>query len=336
MNRHFGIEIELKGASISAIRTKLHEAGFASWRVVSDGSVDNGAEVVSPKLFGEDGLAEMEKVVTTLREMGCFVDHQCGLHVHVDGEGLNSHTMVNIVKRYAAFEEEIDSWITPERRASKNSYLNSVKSLRIVPQHNTRATAERVDSRYYKVNILAFLRHGTVEFRQHHGTLSIEEINSWVRFCVQFVNNSVCEATTNTIPGDGSLRSNAIEHKFAVMARLLLRGGTVRVEELARELNIAPEQVPVYMSRFRAWLNIYDAIDTRRGVGYRLNTYSGGRAVLEQRLQHPGLERTETIVAFSEPGLFHGLSETVRTSLVERAEAYKLLESFKFETAIAA
>ncbi len=336
MNRAFGIEIELKGATIASIRYKLSEAGFGNWSVVYDGSVFDGAEVVSPKLSGAEGLAEMEKVVTILREMGCFVDHQCGLHVHVDGAGLNPHTMANIVKRYAAFEGEIDSWITPERRKSENHYLKSVKGLEIAPQHTDRATAHQVDSRYYKVNIQAFLRHGTIEFRQHHGTLSAEEISSWVQFCIQFVNNSVCVVSTHTIPGNGSLRSNAIEHKFAAMARLLLRGGTVRVEEFASVLDCTPEAVPVYMSRFRAWLSIHDAIDTRRGVGYRLTSYSGAREVLEQRLQNPGLDRTETVVAFSEPGLFYGLSESVRGHLLDRAEAYKLLESFKFETAIAA
>ncbi|TXH11714.1 MAG: hypothetical protein E6R04_01300 [Spirochaetes bacterium] len=336
MNRAFGIEIELKGATITSLRNKLFEAGFGNWSVVFDGSVDRGAEVVSPKLSGVEGLAEMEKVVTILREMGCFVDHQCGLHVHVDGAGLNPHTMANIVKRYAAFEGEIDSWITPERRKSENSYLNSVKGLEIAPQYTTQATANQAGSRYYKVNIQAFLRHGTIEFRQHHGTLSVEEISSWVQFCIQFVNNSVCVVSVHTIPGNGTLRSNAIEHKFAAMSRLLLRGGTVRVEEFAQALDCTPEAVPVYMSRFRTWLNIYDAIDTRRGVGYRLTSYSGARAVLEQRLQHPGLERSETVVAFSEPGLFYGLSESVCGHLSDRAEAYKILESFKFDTAQAA
>jgi hypothetical protein len=47
-----------------------------------------------------------------------------------------------------------------------------------------------LSSRYYKLNALAFLRHGTLEFRQHGGTMSILRMVNWIIFCVNFIENS--------------------------------------------------------------------------------------------------------------------------------------------------
>jgi hypothetical protein len=337
MNRAFGIEIELKGATIAAIRNKLTGAGYTNWNVVYDGSVDSGAEVVSPKLFGEEGLVEMEKVVTILREMGCFVDHQCGLHVHIDGTGLHGDELANIVKRYGQFEDTIDSWFTFARRESRNLFLRSVTRLGLISTGSAREVAESVGGdRYRKVNITAFLRHGTVEFRQHHGTLNAEEIRNWIQFCVQFVSNSTAMRTVRIFNGNGSLRSNAIEHKFATIARLLLGGTRVRTEKIAEELGCDPSAVPSYMTRFRAWMAENrcnpSALLTYRGYGYKLDSYASTATTeaLRNLVAHPGIDRTEVTVNFPERGLFDGLSATVREHFESRTEAHKLLESFTF------
>ena len=52
---------------------------------------------------------------------------------------------------------------------------------------------------YKKVNICAFARHGTIEFRQHQGTLSFEKIVNWISFCQEFVNHSKKTSNTKSI-----------------------------------------------------------------------------------------------------------------------------------------
>jgi hypothetical protein len=328
LNRAFGIELEIKGSdSTYAVRTKLHEAGFTLWQVVYDGSVDDGVEVVSPKLQGAQGLAEVEKVVNFLRGMGMFVDHQCGFHVHVDASGLSGYTLANIVKRYAAFESTIDSWMTDERRANKNGYLRSCGLLNLSSHEAPTPVANQLGgNRYYKVNLSAYLRHGTVEFRQHYGTLSVEEIQGWIQFCINFVNNSVVTVTETIIPGNGSLRANAIERKYAELIRHFLWNGTLRTGKAAEILGCDPDQVAVYFSRFRAWLDsqgLRNVVETRRGIGYGIYSYT--RDSLRPLLNHPGLDRKETVINFDEPGLFHGLSDEIRENLEGRALAYELL-----------
>ncbi len=36
--------------------------------------------------------------------------------------------------------------------------------------------------RYRSVNLLALAKHGTIEFRQHAGTLDPDKLGAWVRF----------------------------------------------------------------------------------------------------------------------------------------------------------
>lgn len=337
MNRAFGIEIECNGFTPSVLGDALRAAGFNNWRVVYDGSVGNGAEVVSPKLVGAEGLAEVERVVNLLRAKGCTVDHQCGLHVHVDAAGLSGYTLANLVKRYAAFESVIDSWMIPERRESNNNYTRSVCGLGIEGVQCARTTAEKMAGRYFKLNLCAYLRHGTVEFRQHYGTLSVEEIQAWIQFCVSFVENSVVTVTETIIPGNGSLRSNAIERKFAELIRLFLANGSVSTARAMHTLGCDAEQVPVYFSRFRAWLTaqgVRDVVYTRRGRGYMV--YSHGFPALRPLLNHPGLDRKEIAVNFDEHGLFHGVSQEVREHFEGRTAAYQLLASFETEMVAAA
>lgn len=346
LNRCFGIEIEVKGnSSVHGVRELLESNGVTNWSVAFDGSVDDGVEVVSPKLSGEDGIEDMRKVVGILRANGHYVDEQCGLHVHVDGAGLSGYTLANIVKRYAAFEQTTDSWMTPDRRESNNRYTGSCNPLvnLITATESCNDTARSIDNRYRKVNITAFLRHGTVEFRHHYGTINAEEIENWVRFCVGFVNSSVCTTRIVRTKGNGSLRSNAVEKKFVRLIRAFLASPRFRLttEKAAAVFECSDEQVPVYMSRFRSWLGpSYEwVVMTRRGVGYDLSMMRGSSAHTHfvELSNHPGVEVVETVIDFTEPGLFAGMPSEVEAYYKDRAMGNEILESFRSaESAIAA
>eukprot|EP00471_Norrisiella_sphaerica_P007872 CAMPEP_0184495320 /NCGR_PEP_ID=MMETSP0113_2-20130426/30962_1 /TAXON_ID=91329 /ORGANISM="Norrisiella sphaerica, Strain BC52" /LENGTH=175 /DNA_ID=CAMNT_0026881461 /DNA_START=842 /DNA_END=1366 /DNA_ORIENTATION=- len=45
-------------------------------------------------------------------------------------------------------------------------------------------------TRYFKLNLHAFRRHGTLEFRQHSATTNYMKVGYWIRLLVAFVNNA--------------------------------------------------------------------------------------------------------------------------------------------------
>lgn len=211
-NRTFGVEIECKGISRSQACSAIQAAGIQArieayghsrprmWKLVTDASVVQGFEVVSPVLRGENGIEEVRKVAKALTSAGASVDRSCGLHVHVSAQGMSRDDLLNIVCRYARFEDEIDGFMPRSRRGSSNTYCQSHRRwisnpsslIRSVNSGGNRpeAVANVFYDRYFKVNLQSYIRQGTIEFRQHSGTTNADKIENWIRFCVNFVEQS--------------------------------------------------------------------------------------------------------------------------------------------------
>jgi hypothetical protein len=196
----YGVEIEV---------TKLHEEiantamRFANvplnldynyknknkWFVTNDDSIcdscadygyGDGAEIVSRILTQRSGPKEIQRVCGALKTAGAGVNRTCGLHVHVGIKNSNKDYMSElcdiVAKRYDKYETEIDKFVKAGRRKDKNDFCGSIK--------------KRYNDRYCKVNSCAIERHGTIEFRHHHGTIDPNEINNWVEFVINFVKQS--------------------------------------------------------------------------------------------------------------------------------------------------
>lgn len=202
--RNFGVEIELIGLSTSQATDALTDAGIevynagythsvsrTTWKVVTDGSVGSrGCEVVSPILVGEDGVAQVKRVMNALAGAGAGVNRACGLHVHIDAHGLSAPEILTIVARYGRYEMEIDAFMPPSRRGFANSYCQPVANLRLRGS-TPREAARSMRGRYYKVNLQSFIKYGTIEFRQHSGTTDAHKAVNWIKFLQAFVEESV-------------------------------------------------------------------------------------------------------------------------------------------------
>ena len=86
------------------------------WKVVPDGSVTGGFEVVSPILRGTEGLEALKTLIIGLDDAGGRIDRRCGLHVHFDGGDLGLEDLRSLISRYARYEDEIDAFMPPSRR----------------------------------------------------------------------------------------------------------------------------------------------------------------------------------------------------------------------------
>jgi hypothetical protein len=330
----------------------------STWKIVPDGSVADGFEIVSPKLQGNDGLEQIRKVCEAVNRNGARVARDCGFHVHVDARGLNGPTLYNIIKRYAAHESVIDSFMPPSRRAENNRYCGSMAQLlRNLRSPNPADSCRDFlrgwdqDRRYYKVNIAAFLRHGTIEFRHHSGTTLAGKMIPWIIFCINFVESSMVTVravapTTSQAPSTtttttftprepahfASLRANSIQRKFFAIAKCLYGSDSynyVSAPTLANFLECEVEAVPNYISRFRSAFPRF-AIGVRRGRGYYLDIWN--EDARREFLSFIGIpdapwqprERVAAPVATMEAivpedrGVFYGLQEEIVSYFRER------------------
>lgn len=198
-NRKFGIEIEAYGVARSSVEQALQRAGIncqqegynhhtrPHWKIVSDSSINgrNSFEVVSPILKGEAGLLEVRKVTRILSNLGAQVNKSCGLHVHIDARSFSINTWRKIIKNYATLEPTINAFMPPSRRNNPYSQgLNTISNLsqKLNGARTVQDITDILGTRYMNINAHAYLRHGSIEFRQHSGTTSYDKIEYWIRF----------------------------------------------------------------------------------------------------------------------------------------------------------
>lgn len=248
-NRTFGIELEvvqsvsvtyaaLQAAGINAHAEGYNHTARDHWKVVTDGSVAGGSEVVSPILRGEEGIQEARKVAQALTDAGITVDRRCGFHVHIGGGDLTADELKTMIKRYAAFEGQIDGFMPRSRRGAANQYCRSMEShaqaVDRITAPDARGVAQRLGDRYRKLNVQSLWRQGTVEFRHHSGTVDPDKIENWVRFCAGFVEASK-GATYGTVGADAgySPRTDYVRRQrrnwAEVIEQVEMAGGTMEV-----------------------------------------------------------------------------------------------------------
>jgi hypothetical protein len=233
MNRKFGIEIEAYGVAMSQVAAALNQAGIAcnvegynhqtrtSWKVVTDGSLTGGLtfELVSPILQGVDGLMQVQKVGEILNRLGAKVNKSCGLHVHIDARDLNTAKLKNVCKMWMKYESCFDSIVPESRRDNlfcrgiRNKFASLDAAFNAIDGAQTSAGLCKVvngdgiyTSRYHKLNLESLMRHGTLEFRQHSGTVDGDKMANWVMLVGGFVECAV-NAKTIRKTGEGKFEN---------------------------------------------------------------------------------------------------------------------------------
>jgi len=214
-DRAFGIELEIDGNGntahmvaglLNAVGVNCRFAGYthdttAHWKVVTDASVrgSNPMELVSPILRGEAGLRQVALVCETLAANNVKVNTSCGFHVHVDARNLTADAVRRVCKSFVKHEADFDSLVPPSRRSSQwcKSNLSALggdikTAFAKMDQCTTVAQLQRfvcLNDRYWKLNLMSMLRHGTIEFRQHAGTIEAAKVTAWVALVVGMVEN---------------------------------------------------------------------------------------------------------------------------------------------------
>ncbi len=189
-NRKFGIEIEAYNCSRERLARELREAGI---EVVVEGY----NHTTRPH------WRELEKVCWVLDLCDVKVNESCGLHVHIDAAGFSMATWRNLALSYKHLEPIIDRFMPASRR--DNRYCRGLGHVSDEMIRSARTVDElkgRIGDRYHKVNLEAYSRHKTVEFRQHSGTTNFTKMRNWVLF----LHKLVTFATQGQVPVATALR----------------------------------------------------------------------------------------------------------------------------------
>ena len=108
----------------------------------------------------------VSQVCEVLHERGCYVNHSCGMHVHLDLRHRDRNkALTNLVKCQSLLYKMVpDSrrkgrWAKPIRSASWNTYR---------------------DSRYHGINTDAYRKFRTIEIRIHSATITASKVNNWI------------------------------------------------------------------------------------------------------------------------------------------------------------
>lgn len=214
----FGVEIECYNAPRTALIQKaaqnnlrLQSEGYNHidnrhhFKLVSDASIrgENPVECVSPILSNnKSGFDALKNCCDTLEAVGAKVNKSTGLHVHVGGLDAGEW-YVNVFKNYQKAECLIDNFMAQSRRANNAFFAKSIQDANFGDCHTSGDVYLKLrGDRYRKVNPCAWGRHGTIEFRQHQGSIDYEKISMWVAFCLKLVawsKNNTFENCVTTI-----------------------------------------------------------------------------------------------------------------------------------------
>lgn len=216
--RKFGIEVEMFAVDRYELLHTLTENGCKAkialyedpnvdyWTLTEDSTIqgEDSLELKSPILQGGEGLLEVKKVLTLLQYLECQVNDSCGLHVHWGVQDYTGRNILALLRLYAKFENVIDGLVAVSRRENKNIHCRSLASgdedlawiTALDESGNTRALDVALGyrnlfrTRLSKINVLSYLKFGTVEFRQHESTLDIDEAVNWIVFTQLLVNKA--------------------------------------------------------------------------------------------------------------------------------------------------
>ncbi len=187
-----GVEIEAEGREI---RGKL----FDKWEAKTDGTLNNGTEVVSPILSSQDNdTRNIYIMCTILREMGLESSEQCGGHIHIGADHLTSkESYTNLIELWGNLEEVLYIISNAEgeiiRREGASTYATPLSrkieealqtgTINLEGENDLETFIEQMKSvqgnRYSGLNLLNIgTEKNTIEFRLANGTINPD---TWIQ-----------------------------------------------------------------------------------------------------------------------------------------------------------
>jgi len=186
-----------------------------------------GYELASPVLAGVQGFSALQKYLFRLdhlRSIGKLqVPEQAGLHVHVEVKDYTWTNLARLVKLMIEVEDSIYA-ILPECRQA-NGYCRGIKHnptyraislMRGEAQEENikhlvqRLTENRLEDRYFGLNLTDYTRNRTVEFRYGASTFDYSKAESWINTLLGIVEAGTLSETRALATAREALETAAV------------------------------------------------------------------------------------------------------------------------------
>jgi len=286
MTYAFGIEIETSGAMIADIKSALRARGVRGCEVKPDGTPAVDAEIVLPPLADcQVAFEYLETVCNAIASTGATVNRSCGLHVHISNaplddthsaarftgdsidhkertgryltgqyfaDPLDAVAVKDIMVRYTRQQATVDSMLPPSRRG--NRYCRPLSVAALEGANTLNELTQATHGKFSTINLTTWSR-GTIEFRQHSGTIEADKTWNWVQFILNLVRWTTehrVESGARTIvqdtPENPFRRASRVGVQYTMMRTL--RGATTR--EIMDATGCSEQRVRAAVSEIRA------------------------------------------------------------------------------------
>ena len=220
--RTFGLEVETYGKNKELVNRALIDNGIKGCIVKPDGTPNVDCEIVLPPLAPCDfSFDYIKKVCRVLEDIGCRINRQCGLHVHISNaqalrtnptdlssrsiqytertgrfiggseffnDPMDAIAVKDIMTRYAKSQSTINSMFPRSR--TNNRYCSTMHLDRLNSARTIEQLRDATVGKFSVIN-LNHWQNGTIEFRQASGTIEADKMIKWVLFLINLVHHTV-------------------------------------------------------------------------------------------------------------------------------------------------
>ena len=183
-NFKFGVELE---SNISTYLLRDNTKFESGWRVHDEHC---GSEIVSPILIGYKGLMSVRRQLRNIwRPRNKIKFGDSGLHVHVDIQHFNLGQAKNLILIASRFDQTIYCIMTGSRWSNQYARRCRYDEKRITGAKGLSdlQSLQNNRERYSGLNMHAFSKHGTVEFRYAMGSADWQKIYSLISMYLRMV-----------------------------------------------------------------------------------------------------------------------------------------------------
>ena len=197
-----GIEIELEGLRPYNIRFP-----FKRWKIVEDGSLRGGIELVSDPVWGSAIDDALEEISQFFGEYNPIISERTSVHVHVNILDMETEELIRFVNNYIMYEPALfrmhRNWDRENNIFCVPCYKSSEiqKSYSRLLYHLKRETLgnDYLPYKYAAMNPNSLYNLGTLEFRHMGGTKDVNQINQWINVLLQLKVSALLEADVNNL-----------------------------------------------------------------------------------------------------------------------------------------